>query len=205
MFQVVQLDSSLDQILDIFDRTFDGSGDLVDILRLHDSLQVVLEHLGEIVCAHFIRDQVRISKARGTRTLQLRTTEVLEDLLPVGRVLIASQVWFQLATENLQSCTLSNTVCSNETKNLTGTGHGESVELEAVGGVPVGNFGIQVGRQVDDVDSTERTFLGTDTTTNAKAFRDKGNLGLGSHFDTELAGTDHGARLFALLTTFLQK
>ena len=66
MFQVVQLDSSLDQILDIFDRTFDGSGDLVDILRLHDSLQVVLKHLGKVVCAHSIRDQIRISKARNT-------------------------------------------------------------------------------------------------------------------------------------------
>lgn len=66
MLQVVQLDSSLDQILDIFDRTFDSSRDLVDILRLHDSLQVVLEHLGKVVCAHSIRDQVRTSKARNT-------------------------------------------------------------------------------------------------------------------------------------------
>lgn len=66
MLQVVQLDSSLDQILYIFDRTFDGSRDLVDILRLHDSLQVVLKHLGEVVCAHSIREQVRISKARST-------------------------------------------------------------------------------------------------------------------------------------------
>lgn len=51
MFHVVHLGSTLDQILDILDRTFDGSGDLVHILRLHDSLQVVFEHLGKVVYA----------------------------------------------------------------------------------------------------------------------------------------------------------
>lgn len=49
MFQVVQLVTGLDQLLDVLDRTLNGSGNLVDILRLHDSLQVVLEYLSEIV------------------------------------------------------------------------------------------------------------------------------------------------------------
>lgn len=78
------------------------------------------------------------------------------------------------------------------------------MELETVGRVPVGDLGLQVGRQVDDMDSAERTFLGTDTATNAKTFGNEGDLGLGSHFNTELSGTDDGARLLALLTTFLQ-
>lgn len=49
MFQVVQLVTGLDQLLNVLDRTLDGSGNLVDILRLHDSLQVVLEYLSEVV------------------------------------------------------------------------------------------------------------------------------------------------------------
>lgn len=139
------------------------------------------------------------------RTLQLRTAEVLQNLFPVRRVIIAAQVGLKLATEDLQSCTLSNTVGSNETENLTGTGHGESVELEAVGRVSVGDLGFEVGRQVDDVNSTERTFLRTNTTSNAQTLRNEGDLGLGVHFDTELSGTDDGARLLAFLATFLQK
>lgn len=69
----------------------------------------------------------------------------------------------------------------------------------------MGDLGFQVGGQVDNVDGTERTFLGTDTTTDAKAFRDEGDLGLGSDLDTELAGTDDGARLLTFLATFLSK
>ena len=78
-------------------------------------------------------------------TLQIGTTEVLQDLLPVRRVVIPTEVRLQLATENLQSRTLSDTVCSNQTENLTGTGHGESVKLEAVGRVAVGDLGLEVG------------------------------------------------------------
>ena len=66
-------------------------------------------------------------------TLQIGTTEVLQDFLPVGRVVVTTEVRLQLATENLQRGTLSNTVCSNQTENLTGTGHGKSVKLETVG------------------------------------------------------------------------
>lgn len=78
------------------------------------------------------------------------------------------------------------------------------MELETIGRVPVGDLSLQVGRQVDDMDSAERTFLGTDTATNAEAFRNESYLGLGAHFNTELSGTDDGAGLLALLATFLQ-
>lgn len=54
MFRVAQLDTSLEQLLDVLDRTLDGSGNLVDILRLHDSFQVVLEHLSEVVCTELV-------------------------------------------------------------------------------------------------------------------------------------------------------
>ena len=49
----------------------DDAGDVVDILRLDERLEVVLEHLGEVV-------------------LQLGAAEVLENLLPIWRILAAS-------------------------------------------------------------------------------------------------------------------
>lgn len=137
-------------------------------------------------------------------TLQIGTTEVLQDLLPVRRVLITTEVRLQLATENLQGGTLSDTVCSNQTENLTGTGHGKSVKLEAVGRVAVGDLGLEVGGQVDDVNGSEWALLGTDTTTNAQALGDEGDLRSGIDFNAKLASADHRARLLALLTTFLQ-
>lgn len=137
-------------------------------------------------------------------TLQLGTTEILQDLLPVRGVVVAAQVGLKLSTQNLQRSTLSDTVGSDETKNLTGTGHGQTVKLEAVGGVTVGDLGFQIGGQVDDVNGTERALLRANTTTNAQLLGDEGDLGLGSHFNTHLTRADHGARFLALLTTFFR-
>lgn len=138
-----------------------------------------------------------------SRTLQLGTTEVLQDLLPVRGVVVAAQVRLQLATQNLQRGTLADTVCSDETEDLTGARHRQTVKLEAVGGVTVGDLALQVGGQVDNIDSTERTLLGADTTTDAKALGDEGDLRVGGDFNAKLTRADHGARLLALLTTFL--
>lgn len=77
------------------------------------------------------------------------------------------------------------------------------MQLEAVCGVSVRNLCFQVGRQVDDVDGIERTFLWADTATNTESLGDEGNLGFGCDFDTELACSDHRTRLFTFLTTFL--
>jgi len=162
----------------------DGSGDLVDVLGLDDGLKVVFENLGEVV-------------------LQLGTTEVLENLLPVRGVVVAAEVGLQLAAQNLQGSTLSGTVTTNETQDLTRSGHGQSVELEAVGRVTVGDLRLEVGGQVDNVDGIERTFLGTDTATNTETLGDEGNLGGVVDLNTELSSTDDGARFLALLTTFL--
>ena len=137
--------------------------------------------------------------------MQLRTTEVLQNFLPVRRVVVATQVGFELSTENFQSGTFANTVCSNKTKDLTWAGHGKSVKLETVGRVAVGDLGLQVGGQVDNVNGTEGTFLGADTATNTQALGNEGDLGGVVDFDTEFTGTDDGAGLFALLTTFLRQ
>jgi hypothetical protein len=79
------------------------------------------------------------------------------------------------------------------------------MQLEAVGRVTVGDLCLEVGRQVDNVDGTEWAFLRADTATDTEALGNEGNFGLGCHFDTKLACADHGARFFALLTTFLEK
>lgn len=125
--------------------------------------------------------------------MQFRTTEVLQDLLPVRRVIVAAQVGLELSTQNLQRGTLADTVGSDKTKDLARTGHGQTVQLETVGRVTVGDLGLQVGGQVDNVDGTERTLLGTDTTTNAQALGNEGDLRLGSHFDTKLTRANDGA------------
>jgi len=77
------------------------------------------------------------------------------------------------------------------------------VELEAVCGVSMRDLCFQVGRQVDDVDSIERTFLWADTATNTEPLGDEGDFGFGCDFDTELACPDYRTRLFTFLTTFL--
>lgn len=99
--------------------------------------------------------------------MQFRTTEVLDDVLPVGRVVVATQVGLELSTENLQRGTLSDTVGSNKTQNVARTGHGKTVKLEAVGGVAVGDLALKVRGQVDDGDGAEGALLGADTTTDA--------------------------------------
>lgn len=67
------------------------------------------------------------------------------------------------------------------------------MQFEAVGRVAVGDLGLEVGGQVDDVDGVERAFLGANTTTNAEALGDEGNFGLGRDLDAQLAGTDDRA------------
>jgi hypothetical protein len=79
------------------------------------------------------------------------------------------------------------------------------MELETVCRITVGDHGLQIGGQVDNVDCVERTFLWTNTTTNAQTFRNEGNLGLWSDFDAQLASANHWARLLAFLATFLDR
>lgn len=78
-------------------------------------------------------------------TLQLRATEVLDDVVPVRRVVVLAQVGLELSTEDLEGGTLADTVGSNETENLTGAGCGQTVQLERVGRVAVSDLGLEVG------------------------------------------------------------
>ena len=68
----------------------------------------------------------------------------------------------------------------------------------------MGDLGLQVGRQVDDMNRTEGTFLRTDTATDTEALGDEGDLRFGGDLDTKLTRTDDGASLLTFLATFLR-
>lgn len=140
---------------------------------------------------------------RAGRTLQLGATEVLDDILPVGRVVELSEVGLQLAAEDLEGGTLADTVGAHETEDVAGARGGETMELEAVGRVAVGDLGLEVGGQVDDGDGIKGALLGADTAPNAQLLRDEGDFRRVGDLDAQLAAPDDGARLFAFLATFL--
>lgn len=58
---------------------------------------------------------------------------MLQNLLPVRRVIISAQIRLELAAQDLQRRALSDTVCANQTQNLSGSGHRQPVQLETVG------------------------------------------------------------------------
>lgn len=76
--------------------------------------------------------------------MQLGTSEVLQNLLPIRRTFKSSQVRLQLATEDFQGSALSNTVGSDKTKHLTRARHGQSMQLETVGRVSMGHLSLEV-------------------------------------------------------------
>lgn len=115
---------------------------------------------------------------------------------------MSAQVGLELSAENLQSGTLSNTVCSDQTENLAGSGHGQTVQLETVGSISMGDLAFEIGGQVDDGDGIERALLGADTATDAEGLGDECELRVGLDLNTEFPAANDGARLFALLTTF---
>lgn len=78
------------------------------------------------------------------------------------------------------------------------------MQLEAVGGISVGDLSLEIRGQIDNVDGIEGALLRTDTAANAEALGDEGNFGLGRDLDTQLASADHGAGLFAFLSAFLK-
>lgn len=57
----------------------------------------------------------------------------------------------------------------------------------------MGDLGFEVGRQIDDVDGAEGTFLGTDTAPYTQALGNEGDLGFRGDFDAQLAGPDDRA------------
>jgi hypothetical protein len=50
LVEIAQREAAFNQGLDTLVGGADGLGDLVDVLRLDDGLEIVLEQLGEVVC-----------------------------------------------------------------------------------------------------------------------------------------------------------
>lgn len=106
---------------------------------------------------------------------------MLDHILPVRGVVESAQVGLELAAENLESGTLADTVGSHQTENVAGPRHGQTVELEAVGGITVGDLALEVRGQVDNGDGAEWAAFRADTATNTQLFRDEGNTRFRSH------------------------
>lgn len=124
--KVVQAESPFNKSFDALVSRADSLRNLINILGLDYSLQIILQQLGEVV-------------------LQFGTTEVLDDILPIGGIVELSKIGLELSAKNFESCTLSDTVGTNETQNISRSWHGKPVEFEAVRGITVGDLALEVG------------------------------------------------------------
>lgn len=70
--------------------------------------------------------------------------------------LIATQIGLQLASKDLESRTLANTVGTDKPKYLAGAGSGETVKFECVGGVTMSNLRVQIRGQINDSNGFKR-------------------------------------------------
>lgn len=68
----------------------------------------------------------------------------------------------------------------------------------------MGDLGLEVRWQIDDVDGVERAFLRTDTASNAQTLGDEGDLGFGSNFNAQFTRAHDWAGFLAFLTAFLR-
>jgi hypothetical protein len=76
------------------------------------------------------------------------------------------------------------------------------MKLEAIGRVSMRNLGLQICRQIDDLDRGEGTFLNTYSASDTETFRDKCDLGGRFDFDAEAAAAHNGAGLLAFLSAY---
>lgn len=99
-----------------------GSRKLVDILRLNNSLQIVFKQLGEIVYRNdeFLPIQYGYQRNPDQLTLQFGASEILDDIFPVGRVVILAQIRLQLPAKDLQGSRFAYTVRTNPANRISG-------------------------------------------------------------------------------------
>lgn len=133
----------------------DHARDLIDVLRFNKSFDVVFKDLSEVI-------------------LELGTTEVLQNFLPVWGILcatsegdewdkryktyiVSSQVGLELSSKYFERSTLPDTVGPNEAKDLTRARGREAMELERIGGIAMGHFRVEISRKVNDSDSFKWT------------------------------------------------
>ena len=71
--------------------------------------------------------------------------------------IVSPQIRLELSRENLQRRTLSDTVRSNQSEHLSRSWRRQSMEFERVGGITMRHLSVEVGGEVDDVDSFKGT------------------------------------------------
>ena len=96
-----------------------------------------------------------------------------------------------LAAAHLECSGLADTIGAHEAENISWSGSGQPVQLERVCRVPVGRLGLEVARQVDDVDGLEGALSHTDAAPDAQLLRDGGDLRRRRNLDTQLACANH--------------
>ena len=106
---------------------------LVDVLRLYDSHDVVFKDFGEEV-------------------LKLGPAEIFQYLSPFWRVIVSTEIGFELAGKDFDRGGLADTVRTDETEDLAGPWCRETMEFERICGVTMGDVGAQVGRKIEDLD-----------------------------------------------------
>jgi hypothetical protein len=67
----------------------------------------------------------------------------------------------------------------------------------------MGDVGLEIGWQIDNVDGSKWAFLRTDTASNTKGLGDEGDLGVRGDFDAETSASHNRARFLAFLSAFL--
>ncbi len=124
---------------------------------------------------------------------------MLENLLPLRGFSEISQIWPHVTAQNAEGRRLANTVGAHEPEHLPGAGGRQSVQLEAVSAVAMSHLTLQTFRQIDDLDSLERTPLDAHTAAMTEMLGDEANCGRGLHLDTHLANLVHWACFGTLL------
>ncbi len=66
------------------------------------------------------------------------------------------------------------------------------------------NVGFQICRQIYNVDSSERAFLGTNTASYTETLGNEGDFRFRGDFDTKTSTANNGAGFLAFLSAFLQ-
>mmetsp|Transcript_25950 Transcript_25950/g.46796 ORF Transcript_25950/g.46796 Transcript_25950/m.46796 type:complete len:309 (-) Transcript_25950:75-1001(-) len=167
----------------IADQSAHGPGNVIDVLRLNCGLDIILQYFGEVI-------------------LQIATTEMHQNFLPVRWRVEAPQIGLHFARQNFEGGGFSDTVRADQAEHLTRPRHGKTMELEAVGSISMRGVLLQIFGQVDDVDGLEWTFLDADSAADAERLAEVGDLGFGTDLDTEFAQLDDGAGFLTFLATF---
>jgi hypothetical protein len=131
---------------DLTDFSFNSFGDVIDVLRFDGGLHPVFEDFGKIV-------------------LKLTSAEMNQYFFPIRRSIIATQVRFQFSGQDFDSCRLSDTVRSNESKNLTRTRHWETMEFERIGSVSMRRVSFQIFWQINNGNGFKWALFGTNAAT----------------------------------------